>query len=65
MRGQDPAFRFRADAEGIFILGLTPNAWYDVEIDSEELAEARTDAGGTLVIALPSGTDLGGRIRKR
>jgi hypothetical protein len=65
LRGVDPVYKFRADAEGIFILGLTPNAWYDVEIDSEELAEARTDSGGTLVIALPPGVDLGGRIRKR
>ena len=65
LRGSDPQYKFRADAEGIFILGLTPNAWYDVEIDSEELAEARTDAGGTLVIALPPGLDLGGRVRKR
>lgn len=65
MRGADPAYKFRAGAEAIFVLGLTPSAWYDLEIDDEELAEAHTDAGGTLVISLPPGTDLGARIRKR
>ncbi|HVO98743.1 MAG TPA: hypothetical protein VMT15_11785 [Bryobacteraceae bacterium] len=65
MRGADPEYKFRADAEAIFILGLTPNAWYDVEIDDEELSEARTDSGGALVIALPPGQDLGARVRKR
>lgn len=65
MRGADPEYKFRADGEAIFILGLTPNAWYGVEIDDEELSEAQTDAGGTLVLSLPPGQDLGARIRKR
>jgi hypothetical protein len=47
------------------VLGLTPNTWYDVEIDDEELTEKQTDSGGTLVISLPPGLDLGARIKKR
>jgi len=65
MSGRDPEFKFRADGEALFVLGLTPNARYDVEIDDEELAERETDSGGTLVIALPPGLDLGARIKKR
>jgi hypothetical protein len=65
MSGSDPEFKFRADGEALFVLGLTPNSWYDVEIDDEELMERETDSGGTLVISLPPGVDLGARIRKR
>jgi hypothetical protein len=65
MSGSDPEFKFRADGEALFVLGLTPNAWYDVEIDDQELSERQTDRGGTLVISLPPGQDLGARIRKR
>ena len=65
MSGRDPEWKFRADGEALFVLGLTPKAWYDVEIDDEELAERETDIGGTLVISLPPGLDLGARIRKR
>jgi len=65
MSGSDPEFKFRADGEALFVLGLTPNAWYDVEIDDQELWERQTDSGGTLVIGLPPGLDLGARIKKR
>lgn len=65
MSGRDPEFKFRADGEALFVLGLTPKAWYDVEIDDEELTETETDSGGTLVVSLPPGLDLGARIRKR
>ncbi len=65
MSGRDPEFKFRADGEALFVLGLTPKAWYDVEIDDEELTETETDSGGTLVISLPPGLDLGARIKKR
>jgi hypothetical protein len=70
MSGHDPEFKFRADGEALFVLGLTPKAVYDVEIDNEELAEYQTDFGGTLVISLPAGSDgsppnLGARIKKR
>jgi hypothetical protein len=70
MSGHDPEWKFRADGEALFVLGLTPKAAYDVEVDNQELSEYETDSGGTLVIALPPGADgsqpnLGARIRKR
>jgi hypothetical protein len=65
MSGRDPEWKFRADGEALFVLGLTPKTFYDVEIDNEELSEFETDNGGTLVIALPGGAELGGRLKKR
>lgn len=65
MSGRDPEFKFRADGEALFVLGLTPKAAYDLEIDNEELTERDTDSGGTLVISLPPGLDLGARLKKR
>jgi hypothetical protein len=70
MSGHDPEWKFRADGEALFVLGLAPKTAYDVEIDNEELSEYETDSGGTLVISLPPGPDnkplnLGARIRKR
>lgn len=59
------ADRFRVNARSVFILNLAPRADYDVEVDDEELWDAETDAGGTLVIALPEGVDAGVRIRRR
>ena len=61
----DPAAtRFRADAEAVFVLNLSPRARYDVEIDDQELSEMETDVGGTLVLSLPEGTAAGARIRR-
>ena len=65
MKGRDPDYQFRADGEAMFVLGLTPKTSYDVEVDNEELAEKDTDTGGTLVISLPPGLDLGARLKKR
>jgi hypothetical protein len=65
MSGRDPEYKFRADGEALFVLGLSPKAAYDVEIDNEELTERETDTGGTLVISLPPGVDLGARLKKR
>ncbi len=59
------AARFQADAEAVFILNLTPHAAYDVEVDDEELWEEQTDAGGTLVLSFPEGTNAGVRIKRR
>ena len=59
------AARFRADAEAVFVLNLAPRTSYDVEIDDQELEEAETDTGGTLVLSLPEGTDSMARIRRR
>jgi hypothetical protein len=70
MNGHDPEFKFRADGEAVFVLGLTPKTVYDVEVDDEELSEYETDTGGTLVISLPPGPEnaapnLGARLKKR
>jgi len=59
------AYRFRADEEQTFVIGLAPHASYDIEIDDQELREEQTDAGGTLMLALPEGTDAGVRIHRR
>ncbi|HEV2202329.1 MAG TPA: hypothetical protein VGR73_21130 [Bryobacteraceae bacterium] len=59
------AAKFHVVAGQTFVLGLARQAAYDVEIDDEELAEAETDNGGTLVLALPEGADAGVRVRKR
>ncbi len=37
-----------SDREAWYIVGLRPNAIYDIEIDDQELDEARTDSGGVL-----------------
>ena len=58
------AAKFRANAEAVFVLNLTPRSAYEVEVDDQELSEAETDVGGTLVLSFPEGTDTGVRIRK-
>jgi hypothetical protein len=62
---KDGTVRFQASTEATFVLGLTPHAVYDVEIDDEELSEQETDSGGTLVISLPADRQAGVRIRRR
>ena len=57
--------RFRVDSEAVFILNLAPRTHYDVEIDDQELREEETDAGGTLVLALPQGIEAGIRVKRR
>jgi len=59
------ATRFKADAEAVFVLNLTPHAHYDVEIDDQELREEETDTGGTLVISLPDGIATSIRVKRR
>ncbi len=58
------AWRFEANAEAVFVLNLMPRAKYEIEVDDEELAEADTDAGGTLVLSFPEGTNTGVRLRR-
>ena len=70
VKGRDPEYQFRADGEALFVLGLSPRAAYDVEVDDREMSELETDAGGTLVVALPappegSTIDSGARLKKR
>jgi hypothetical protein len=62
--GSRDAVKFRANAEAIFVLNLSPRSTYEIEIDDQELSEAETDVGGTLVLSFPEGIDTGVRIRK-
>ncbi len=57
--------KFHINTAQTFVLGLARNAAYDVEIDDQELRESQTDNGGTLVLAVPEGTNAGARARKR
>jgi hypothetical protein len=45
------------DAENVFILGLEPQARYDVEIDDQEVREQATGASGALVLNIPGGIE--------
>ena len=57
--------KFQADGETVFILGLAPHSKYDVEVDDQELWEEETDNGGTMVLALPEGTNSAVRMKLR
>jgi hypothetical protein len=59
------AAKFHIDSTLLFVLSLEPRSIYDLEIDDEGLDEVRTDAGGTLVINVPEGTEANARIRLR
>lgn len=50
--------------EYAFVVGLEPDTLYDVEVEDEELAEARTDSGGILALTFQTGRKVGVRIRK-
>jgi hypothetical protein len=64
--GENPRFAVKSeDAVTYFLMGLTPRAAYDVEIDDEEMYEAQADAGGVLMIAFGAKTDAGVRLTKR
>lgn len=58
-------FKVPIDSEALFLLGLTPRAAYEIEIDDQEMVELETDAGGTLVISVPADLQAEARIRKR
>jgi hypothetical protein len=58
------ALKFRANAEAVFVLNLTPRTSYDVEVDDEEMWDAETDSGGTLLLSFPENTDTGVRIHR-
>ena len=49
--------------ESLFLLGLQPKRTYQVEVDDEEMFEAKADAGGILEVDLPRGKTVGVRIR--
>ncbi len=47
-----------------YVVGLSPNTLYDVEVDDEEVFESRTDSGGILALSFPVGQTGGVRISK-
>jgi hypothetical protein len=49
--------------ELVFLIGLQPKRLYQVEVDDEEIYEARTDTGGILEVDLPHGKQIGFRLR--
>jgi hypothetical protein len=49
-----------------FLVGLKPNAKFDLEIDDQELAETVSDAGGIVALEFPAlKSPLGLRLRER
>ncbi|MEO6759479.1 MAG: hypothetical protein ABIO24_08490 [Saprospiraceae bacterium] len=53
-----------AETQKAYIIGLAPNARYDVEIDDEEIIERMTDAGGILEFDFPPMQDRTVRIQR-
>lgn len=54
--------QFNAELPVYFVVGLTPNAIYDVEVDDEEMREEQADAGGVLLLKFPGSGSTGVRI---
>jgi hypothetical protein len=54
----------KAVEEVAFVLGLEPEARYDVEVDGEEMFEAQSDSGGILELRFQPGRKAGVRIRR-
>lgn len=52
------------EAEELFVLGLKPNRLYAIEIDDEEMTEARTDPGGILTLNVPRKVTIGVRLHE-
>lgn len=50
------------DRESWYLIGLRPNAVYDVEIDDQELEEAHTDSGGILSLEFVKSIKAGVRV---
>ena len=48
-----------------YLLGLTPHAHYDFEVDDEGLAEYTADTGGIVVMKFPPGRTAGVRFHER
>jgi len=53
-----------AETQKAYVIGLAPNARYDVEIDDEEIIERITDAGGILEFDFPPMQDRSVRIKR-
>ena len=52
------------EEEAVFVLGLQPDRTYQVEIDDEEIFEARSDHGGMLELDMPRGKPTGFRLKE-
>ncbi len=50
--------------EEVFVLGLKPHHTYQIEVDDEEMTEAKTDTGGILELKLPHKVQIGVRLRE-
>ena len=50
--------------ELVFLIGLEAKRLYQVEVDDEEIYEARSDNGGILEVDLPHGKSVGFRLRE-
>ncbi|HEY2844745.1 MAG TPA: hypothetical protein VGJ09_13885 [Bryobacteraceae bacterium] len=59
------AGKFRLENETLFVLGLTPQSEYAVEIDDQKLELLNTDAAGTLLVPAGASADVGVRVRLR
>lgn len=46
-----------------FLIGLKPHTRYDLEVDDQELTEAKTDAGGILALTFGESMNVGVRLR--
>lgn len=53
-----------AELQKAYVIGLAPNARYDVEVDDEEIIEKRTDGGGILEFDFPPMQDKSVRIKR-
>jgi hypothetical protein len=62
MRGRTSLAVTTDEAVTFYLLGMEPGAIYDIEVDDEELYEARADRSGILVISFPAGRTAGVRL---
>jgi len=53
-----------AEPTRYFLVGLKPNAAYEIEVDDEGLAEVSTDAGGVLALVFAQSTGTGVRLKE-
>ena len=63
LAGRNP-MQFTAENESVFVVGMTPNRSHLIEVDDEELAEERSDGGGTIELHFPQERSAEVRIRE-
>ncbi len=54
-----------AEVTTCYLIGLQPHAVYDIEVDDEEIREARVDTGGIIEMKFPAGRKAGVRLHLR